>query len=80
VGYILQSVDEVLAPTAEEEAGLEEAASSLDRGEGFTTEEFRVLVRGAVRRRSTLIGTVADLGWARPPTSGSATTLPMLGG
>ena len=48
--YILQSVDEVLAPTAEEEAGLEEAASSLDRGEGFTTEEFRIALEGTLRR------------------------------
>jgi hypothetical protein len=48
--YILQSVDEVLALTAEEEAGLEEAASSLDRDEGFTPEEFRIALEGTLRR------------------------------
>jgi hypothetical protein len=39
--YVLQSVDEVSALTPEEEAGLEEAARSLDRGEGFTADELR---------------------------------------
>lgn len=39
--YVLQSVDEVPALTAEEEAGLEEAARSLDTGEGLTTDELR---------------------------------------
>jgi hypothetical protein len=48
--YILQSVDEILALTAEEEAGLEEAANSLDRGEGFAPEEFRIALEGTLRR------------------------------
>ena len=39
--YVLQAVDEVPALTEEEEAGIEEAARSLDRGEGFTPEELR---------------------------------------
>jgi hypothetical protein len=39
--YVLQSVDQIPALTAEEEAGLEEAALSLDRGEGFTADELR---------------------------------------
>jgi hypothetical protein len=48
--YVLQSVDEVLALTAEEEAGLEEAARSLDQGEGFRPEEFRLALEGTSRR------------------------------
>jgi hypothetical protein len=48
--YVLQSVDEVLALSAEEEAGIEEAARSLDRGEGFTPEEFRLKLEGTFRR------------------------------
>ena len=44
--YVLQSVDEVLALSAEEEAGIEEAARSLDRGEGLPPEEFRLTLEG----------------------------------
>jgi hypothetical protein len=48
--YVLQSVDDVGLLNAEEETGLEDAARSLDRGEGFTAEELRVELGGTVRR------------------------------
>ena len=48
--YVLQSVDEVPTLTADEEAGLDEAARSLDRGEGLTPEELRVEMGGTIRR------------------------------
>ncbi|MBN2576781.1 MAG: hypothetical protein JXP73_19615 [Deltaproteobacteria bacterium] len=48
--YVLQSVDEVPTLTAEEEAGLEEAARSLERGEGLTPEGLRVEMGGTARR------------------------------
>ena len=50
--YVLQSVDEVGPLSAEEEAGLEEAALSLDRGEVFTAEELRVELGGKTSSRS----------------------------
>jgi hypothetical protein len=48
--YVLQAVDEVPTLTAEEEAGLEEAARSLDQGEGFTAEGLRVELGETIRR------------------------------
>jgi hypothetical protein len=39
--YVLQSVDEVPALSAEEEAGLEDAAASLEGGEGLTPDQLR---------------------------------------
>jgi hypothetical protein len=48
--YVLQSVDEVDPLSAEEEAGLEEAARSLDRGEGLSAEEVRGALEGTGRR------------------------------
>jgi hypothetical protein len=48
--YVLQPVDEVPVLTAEEEAGLEEAARSLDRGEGLTPDELRAELNGIPRR------------------------------
>jgi hypothetical protein len=47
--YVLQSVDEVPALTAEEETGLEEAARSLDGGDGFTVDELRAELGGTRR-------------------------------
>jgi hypothetical protein len=48
--YVLQSVDEVPTLTAEEEVGLEEAARSLDKGEGLTPGELRIEIEGTIRR------------------------------
>jgi hypothetical protein len=48
--YVLQSVDEVPVLTAEEEAGLEEAARSLDEGEGLSPDELRVELDRISRR------------------------------
>ena len=48
--YVLQSLDEVPVLTAEEEAGLEEAARSLDRGEGLTPDELRAELKRMPRR------------------------------
>jgi len=42
--------DEVVPLNAEEEAGLAEAAFSLDPREGFTAQELRVELVGTVRR------------------------------
>jgi hypothetical protein len=47
--YVLQSVDEVFPLSAEEEAGLDEAAHALDAGEGLTPEELREALKG-IRR------------------------------
>ena len=48
--YVLQSVDDIFALTREEESGLEEAARSLDRGEGLAPDEFRAELEGNSRR------------------------------
>ena len=48
--YVLQSVDEVPLLTSEEEAGLEEAAQSLDSGEGLTPDDLRAELKRMPRR------------------------------
>jgi hypothetical protein len=48
--YVLQSVDDVRPLTADEEAGIEEAARSLDAGEGLTPEELRSELKGILSR------------------------------
>jgi hypothetical protein len=48
--YVLQSVDDIVGMSDEQEAGLEAAALSLDRGEGLSAEELRGEVRGTDRR------------------------------
>jgi len=48
--YVLQSVDEVPLLTSEEEDGLEEAAQSLDRGEGLSPDELRAELKRIPRR------------------------------
>jgi len=47
---VVLNFDEVPTLTAEEEAGLGEAARSLDRGEGFTAEGLRVELGETIRR------------------------------
>jgi hypothetical protein len=48
--YVLQSVDEVPVLTSEEEGGLEEAARSLDMGEGLAPDELRAALDRTPRR------------------------------
>lgn len=48
--YVLESVDRVLDLTPEEEAGLEEAARSLDAGEGLSLDEVKQRLEGILRR------------------------------
>jgi hypothetical protein len=48
--YVLESVDRVVDLTPEEEAGLEEAARSLDAGEGLSLDEVKQRLQGILRR------------------------------
>ena len=48
--YVLESVDRVLDLTPEEDAGLEEAARSLDAGEGLSLDEVKHRLQGILRR------------------------------
>jgi hypothetical protein len=48
--YVLQSVDEIPVLTSDEAGGLEEAARSLDRGEGLAPDELRAALDRTPRR------------------------------
>lgn len=48
--YVLESVDKVLDLMPEEEEGLEEAARSLDAGEGFSLDEVKRRLHGILPR------------------------------
>jgi hypothetical protein len=49
--YVLESVDRSSDLTPEEEAGLEEAARSLDAGEGLSLDEVKRRLQGIPDRR-----------------------------
>lgn len=48
--YVLESVDKLLDLTPDEEAGLDEAAQSLDAGEGLSLDEVKRRLQGILRR------------------------------
>ena len=48
--YVIEPVDRVLDLAAEEEAGLEAAARSLDDGEGLSLDVVRRRLEGILRR------------------------------
>ena len=47
--YVLASVDTIVELTPEEEAGLDEAARSLDDGEGLSLDEVKGRLLGTLR-------------------------------
>ena len=48
--YVVESVDEAPALSADEEAGIEAALASLRRGEGIAPDEVRRRVTAAIKR------------------------------
>ena len=48
--YVVEAVDEVPALTADEEAGLEEALTSLRQGRGVSAGDVRRRAEAAIRR------------------------------
>lgn len=49
--YVVESVDDVVALTPEEDAGLEEAIRAVDTGErGLSLDEVRESIRSALKR------------------------------
>ena len=49
--YVVESVDEAVSLTAEEEAGLEEAIAAIDSGDlGLTADEVKKSIRSSRKR------------------------------
>jgi hypothetical protein len=48
--YVLESVDRTWDLTPEEDAGIDEAARSLDAGEGLSLDEVKRRLEGMLRR------------------------------
>jgi hypothetical protein len=48
--YVLQSVDEVPLLTEAQEAGIGDAARSIETGEGFSPDELRAELKGRASR------------------------------
>ena len=48
--YVLEPVDKIMDLTSEEEAGLEDAARSLDAGEGLSLDEVKRRLHGILDR------------------------------